>query len=384
LTYAPKLAKTFEPPSFLEHWYREHLRNAQIDISSSGVSPYTLRDFEELTGFSVRDLQGIATDNSESFGSMGLRVAIAERYAGGDTTRVMVTHGSNEAIFLALSALAAPGVKVAHVDPIYHSLRSTPVRLGAEMVPLPIELFMGSCPQWDVLEKLIDDDTDIVVVNFPHNPTGINLKIKDAHRLAHLCNRRRAILVWDAVFEHLTTGEEVPGNLGGVYHNSVVFGTMSKAYGLPELRVGWCVAPPWLLDRALSLRDSTTLFFSPIMEELARVAVKNAPKLVVPRLDRALVNLKHLRQWVNSEERVTWVEPDAGVCCQLSFVGHQDSESFCRNLFKRHGVLLVPGNAFGSGDGVRLGFGGPTEEFVEGLCRVRSYLDFLDDCGPQS
>src|SRR5262245_30807157 len=107
-----------EPP-FLESWYRDRLAAARIDISSSGVAPYTFAHIRAVTGLTHDELDAVLMDDSVSFGAASLREAIAERYAGGQVDRVMATHGSSEAISLILSALVEPGSTVAIIEPTY-------------------------------------------------------------------------------------------------------------------------------------------------------------------------------------------------------------------------------------------------------------------------
>lgn len=360
-------------PPALEDWYRRHLAAARLDISSSGVSPYTLGQVWDLTDIDPAELRALVVDDSESFGDPGLRRALADRYAGGRVDHVMATHGSSEAIYLVLSALCQPGRKVACLEPIYHSLVNVPRATGADVVPLPLKLFMGVEPDWESIQAIISD-ADVVIVNFPHNPTGLTLRQADAARLVDIVARANAYLVWDAALEHLTTGHEVPGNLASIYMNSVVFRTMSKAFGLPGLRVGWAVAPPELLERTLALHDTTTLFLSPIVEEIARHAIEHSKRLIDPRLQRAVTNRAEVAAWVDAQDEVSWSNPQAGVTALVTFEGVGDIDRFCLDLLRRYGVLLVPGTAFGIPEAVRLGFGGDSVELREALGCMSRFL----------
>jgi DNA-binding transcriptional MocR family regulator len=99
-------------PPLLEAWYRKYLTVSRFDISSSGVQPYSLGEVLERLGLTQAELSGVMLQDSVSLGAPPLRQAIADRYAGGASERVMATHGSSEAIALILSVLLAPGDRV--------------------------------------------------------------------------------------------------------------------------------------------------------------------------------------------------------------------------------------------------------------------------------
>ena len=151
-------------------------------------------------------------------------------------------------------------------------------------------------------------------------------------------------------------------------------GTLSKAYGLPGLRVGWCIAAPELLDRLVRIRDYTTLHLSPLVELIAERAMEHADRLVAPRRRQARENLDILSDWVARQgDRVEWVPPAGGVTAFVRLPGC-DVDALCHRLAAEERVLLVPGSCFGQPEFARLGFGGPTPHLVEGLARLERLL----------
>ncbi|MGA8117712.1 MAG: capreomycidine synthase [Actinocatenispora sp.] len=354
-------------PPYLESWYRLHLAGVRLDLSSSGVSSYTFGELRDLAGIDGAQLDRVAMDDSESLGAPDLRQAIADRYTGGDAARVMATHGSSEAIALALTAVIRPDSTIAIVEPIYHSLRHFADTLAAKIVPLPLSLFESGTPDPAELESRLAGGVDAVVVNFPHNPTGIHLSDEGLRILQDAVSAAGARLVWDAAFGELVH-RGATGQPWRDRQDCVAFGTFSKAFGLPGLRVGWCIAPPDVLERTHAMHDSTTLFLSPLVELIAAAAMRAADSLIEPRLERARANLDRLVSWsAERPELVTLRVPDGGVCCFPGFPTVADTEAFCLDLLASTGLLLIPGEAFGRPGSVRLGFGGPAEEFAEGL-----------------
>lgn len=363
-----------QPPA-LEAWYREQLGGVRFDISSSGVRRYTFGELRTLLGLTVRELDVIALDDSVSYGAPALRQAIADRYAGGDASRVMATHGSSEAIALALSALLGPGDRVVVIDPIYHSLRTYAELQRCEVVRLPVAALADDDRVSQTIGVAITPTTKAVIVNFPHNPTGRTLTLDAFHLLVARVTEVGAILVWDAAMTELPMS---PGSIPArtpVPDTVVATGTLSKAFGLPGLRVGWCIATPALLERMLPMRDRTTLFLSPLVELIATRAIQHADTIIGPRLEEARRNLDDVDAWVaRHHDLLTWRRPDGGVCGLLDVRGVSDTEALCRDLVEQTGVLLVPGRAFGCPTAVRIGYGGDGADLNAGLRLLSEFM----------
>ncbi|MFF8827891.1 capreomycidine synthase [Streptomyces sp. NPDC015131] len=371
-----------EEPPVLEEWYRRHLAPGLHDISSSGVHPYTFAEIRDLCGLTAGDLDAIVMDDSVSQGGAGVRQAIADRYAGGDADRVLVTHGSSEAIALTLHALLRPGDRVVVQQGIYHSLGHYPRETGCEVAELPAAAVRDGEIDEDVLERLVTPGTRAVVVNFPHNPTGATLSPRGLKALTERTTAARATLVWDAATAEITHRWDVLPDPAATDPSTVSYGTFSKTFGLPGLRVGWAIAPPELITASFPLRDRTTLFLSPLVELIAEHAMRHADVLIGTRAAEARRNLAHLVDWMaEHEEWVRWTPPEGGVCALPVFreleragTGPAAVERLCLDLLSRHRTLLVPGTAFGAPHGARLGFGGPEEDFRAGLAGLSEFL----------
>ncbi|WP_236576541.1 capreomycidine synthase [Streptomyces sp. HF10] len=371
-----------EDPPVLEEWYRRHLGPGIHDISSSGVHPYTFAEIRTMCRIPAEDLDAVVMDDSVSQGGAGIRQAIADRYAGGDADRVLVTHGSSEAIALTLGTLLRPGDRVVVQQGIYHSLGHYPRAAGCELAELPAAAVRDGEIDQSVLESLVTAGTAAVVVNFPHNPSGATLSPQGLKALTERTASVGATLVWDAATAEITHRWDVLPDPAATHGDTVSYGTFSKTFGLPGLRVGWAVAPPGLITATFPLRDRTTLFLSPLVELIAERAMRHADVLVRTRAAEARRNLAHLTAWMaEHEDLVRWRPPEGGVCALPVFrelerasAGPAAVERLCLELLSRHHTLLVPGTAFGAPYGARLGFGGPEEHFRAGLAELSEFL----------
>jgi capreomycidine synthase len=354
---------------------REYYFDTEIDIGSSGVQNFSLAELRQLLGFELAELDPIVFTDSSSLGEHQLRRTVASRWSDGNPDRVMMTHGSSEAIYLTMTSLLRPGDEVIVLDPCYQSLSSIAKSLGAELKSWILRFEDKFVPDVNEFRRLATPATRMVIVNFPHNPTGASLTVEQQKELIEIIADAKAYLVWDAAFAELTYDSAPLPDPTLSYDRAISIGTLSKAYGLPGLRVGWCLAPENVLTDYIRLRDYTTLFLSPLIEFLARKALESADILLNIRLQQARTNLELLTSWIEQDaDRIEWSRPTGGVCAFPHLHNVNDVEAFCRRIAGSHGILLVPGRCFDRPEHVRLGFGGSTSEFEKGLSGLQAML----------
>jgi capreomycidine synthase len=359
----------------LEDWLRDYYFTARIDISSSGVSPYSIAELRDILGIDIADLDRIQFRDSRSAGDPQLRVAIAERWGDGDPERVMATNGSSEALFLMMMALLQDDDEVIVPEPAYHSLVSVAEAFGCRLRCWHLRFEEGFQPDVKELASLMSERTRMVVINFPHNPTGASIDMGTLRRIAEIASDAGAFLICDAVFAELTYNGAPLTDATLLYKRAISFGTMSKAYGCPGLRVGWFIGPHEVVKACISIRDYTTLALSPLVELFAIRAVRAADLLLQPKLQQATRNLNILQDWITQHKaNVECVRPAGGVVAFPRLRNVPDVEEFCHTLMRKHGVLLVPGTCFGMPGHVRLGFGGDTDELQDGLSCLAEVL----------
>jgi capreomycidine synthase len=364
------------PLNLLEEWLRNYYFRARFDISSSGVEPLTMTEFCQLVGLHLGELEKLVFHDSDSFAGPELRAALAKRFAGGDESRVMATHGSSEALFLLLNVLTdAPG-EVVVLDPAYQQLYSIAEQRGCVVKRWVLRESNGFRPDLGELRKLVNTKTRLIVLNFPHNPTGVSVTREELGQIVNLASSFGCYLLWDAAFAELThDGEPLPDPCTQ-YERAVSTGTLSKAYGLPGLRLGWCVAPREVLEKCVRLRDYVSLFLSPLVEFFGCKAVEHGDSLVSRSRLLARNNLEHLRKFAHElPNDVELNTPQGGACTLLKLKRIPDVEQFCVKLLEEQDTLLVPGTCFGLPEYVRLGFGCNEAVFLEGLRRLRNALE---------
>jgi capreomycidine synthase len=359
----------------LESWMRDFYFDTDLDIGSSGVHPYSFADVRRLTGLDDADLDAVTFEDSWTLGGPGIRRALADRFTGGHTERVMVTHGSSEAIFLSMTALLRPSDEVVVLDPVYQQLAGVAAAVGCTLRRWRLHFADAFRPDLAALRELVTERTAMIVVNFPHNPTGVSLTPGQQRELVGIAEQAGAYLVWDGAFAEITYDRDPLPDPGGWYPRALTFGTFSKVYGLPGMRIGWCLAAPEVLERLAGVRDYVSLHLSPLIELIAERVVRNGDRFVAPRRELATQNRALLAQWTAEHAAdVQWAPPDGGVSAFVRFPQVPDGAAFCRRLATKQRVLLVPGECFGHPGFARLGFGGPRDHLAEALDRLADQL----------
>jgi len=362
-------------PALLEHWMNEYYFDTEIDIGSSGVQNFSFAELRNLLQLTHEEIDAVVFQDSATFGDQYLRAAIAERWGDGNPDQVMVTHGSSEAIYLIMNALVQPDDEIIVLDPCYQQLFSIAESLKCRLKRWRLRFNKKFRPDITELESLLSAQTRAVVVNFPHNPTGVSISAEEQKELINVIDKVGAYLIWDAAFGDITYVKAPLPYPNLQYERSISMGTLSKSFGLPGLRVGWMLGPPDLLDRCAQLRDYITLHLSPLTELIALRVIRNADTLLNLRLTEAGQNLRTLEKWVTEHQSIVkWAPPDGGVCTLPQLSSVSDVEVFCRRLARTYSVLLVPGTCFNCPEHVRLGFGSSPKILNEGLTRLSAAL----------
>jgi aspartate/methionine/tyrosine aminotransferase len=314
---------------------------------------------------------------TETAGHPALREAIAGLYEGLDADDVLVAV-PEEGIFLLMQALLEPGDHVVCTFPGYQSLYEVARSIGCELSWWAPDEDAGW--RFDVrdLASLLRESTRLVVVNFPHNPTGA-LPDRETHAsLVELAHRRGIRLFSDEMYRflELDTASTLPSACE-TDPRSVTLGGLSKSFGLPGLRIGWVATRDReLLDRVSRLKDYTTICNSAPGEILALAALRSRDRILSNQRGRVQENLRLLGGFFESHRRwFRWNRPRGGTVC-FPRMAVEDTHRFCETLVQETGIMLAPSRMFHFGDRhVRFGFG--RDDLGEGLERLSSYLDRL-------
>lgn len=361
------------PKAALGAWKREFHSDYRFDLGSSGVRAYSFSSLQNQLEITQDELDAISFGIDLTAEDLSLRVAIANRWGSGAPEKVMITNGSNEILYFLMSALLKSKDEVVVLDPIYRALSTVAESIGCRMIRWKLQANAQFKPSIEELERLITPQTRMVCVNFPHNPTGITLTKEEQEELLEITSKVGAYLVWDAAFGEMTDSP-LP-NPQIKYDNAISVGTLSKGYGLPGMRVGWCLASPKILAHCKKIQGYTTAYISPLIEFLAQKVVEKADIFLRPRMVEARKNMKLFKKWIQEHEEFAIGNlPQGGVTSLIKLLDVSDTKLFCRELLLNYGVMLVPGECFDQPGYVRLGYGCSTNDFEEGIERFSQSL----------
>ncbi|MFY2556607.1 aminotransferase class I/II-fold pyridoxal phosphate-dependent enzyme [Corallococcus terminator] len=336
------------------------------------AAPFTLCS-SDLEGWKMKELLALAEPDSlarweeltlgytEAPGLPALRQEIASLYQGVAPEQVLTFAGAQEAVFILMNVLLGPGDHAVVTWPGYQSLHEVARATGADVTLLRLREEDGWALDLDALRGALKPQTRIVVVNFPHNPTGALPDLKTFQALCALCDERGIYLLSDEVYRLL---EHDPKDLlpAAVELSPRAFslGVMSKAFGLAGLRVGWLACRDEdVLRRCMAYKDYTTICNSAPSEVLALIALR-AKERVLAR-SRALLasNLALLDAFfARHVDTFHWVRPRAGSVAFPRLLREQHVARFTDALVQREGVLLLPGDVYDfPGNHFRLGLG---------------------------
>jgi aspartate/methionine/tyrosine aminotransferase len=366
----------------LEQFHMERMQSTwenlvRYNLSESGVHPASIGDL--IPDPKEREaLLNIELGYSQSNGTPELRTAIAAMYPGATEENVIATVGTAEANFLIAWMLAEPGDEVVMMLPNYMQLWGLVRAFGAELKPLPLIEELEWAPDLDALERAVSPRTKLIAVCNPNNPTGAILTEQDMERVVAAARRVGAWLLADEVYRGAELQRDVTPSFWGMYEKVIITSGLSKAYGLPGLRIGWIVSAPELVAEAWSYHDYTTIGPGPASDWLARVALRPENRLRLLDRTRKVLNSNYpiIEEWAHANE-LSFVRPQAGAIAYLRYHLDIGSLDFVERLREEKSVLIVPGEQFLMGKYLRIGFGSNADYLREGLELISNFVSEL-------
>ena len=353
----------------------------EFNLSESGVHPLTPREL-------VEDEQGLAglLDQplvyTQSNGTIELRRAIASLYPGATIDHIEVTNGGSEANFITTFNLIEHGDDVVMLLPNYMQTWGLARAFGGAIREWRL-IEDRDAGRWrvdlDALAALVTPRTKLIVICNPNNPTGARLTAAELDHIARVADRHGAWILSDEVYRGAELDGQETASMWGRSERAVITSGLSKAYGLPGLRIGWIAAPPALIASLWSYHDYVTIAPGALSDRLARAAL--APERRARLFERTrgilLRNLPLIEAWLREAGGFHWIRPEAGAIVYVRYDHKINSTDLVNRLREEKSVLVVPGDHFGMDGYLRLGFGEAPEYNRAGLDRLRELLSSL-------
>lgn len=360
----------------LERYFAQHEFNAPYLLSCSDCEPLSLQEVLSLADDSSLHMwEDLSLGYTESQGHPVLREEISRLYPGivkGD----LVVLAPEEGIFIAMNSILQEGDHVVTTFPGYQSLYEIARSLGCEVSRWTPRESEGWTFRIGDLQEAVRKDTKLLVVNFPHNPTGATLSTKEFKEIIEISDRRGITLFSDEMYRLLEYDEadRLP-SAATLSENAVSLSGLSKSFSLAGLRIGWLATEnSELLDSFVTFKGYTTICNSAPSEVLAIIALRSRGRILDRNLDIINRNLKRVDKFFSKYQNVfTWHPPQAGPVAFPKLTTDVDVLDFCSDLINKQGVLLVPSEVMNyEGNNFRVGFG--RADTVESLERLEEYV----------
>lgn len=361
----------------IEPWLIEY-QFVRYNLAESGMVNQTVGQLLEATGGSPAELLGQSFDNADTWGSLELRKAIAALYDGVSPESVLVTTGTSEGLFLYYHVRHRPGANVVVPTPAFQSLPEVPRYLGYEVRELPLKVEQGFRLDLAELERRVDGNTRIIVMNNPQNPTGMLLTGEEISGVRRIAAKVGAEVLADEHYRFVPyEGDGLIPSLYTPAGGTVAIGSMIKCMGCVGLRVGWMIGPESLLKSCRDLKDYTTHTLCAMNDYVAAQALRNWRPVMRTYRQWVVENVARFSAFMERHREVLgWVKPSAGI---VAFPYLKDraipSAHFSRRLVETREVFVLPGETFGSPGHFRVGFGLQPQRFAEALERWSDFID---------
>jgi aspartate/methionine/tyrosine aminotransferase len=342
------------------------------DMSESGVRPLTLRELTAM-GFDLENFMDQPLGYSQSNGTIELRQRLAEGYPGATIDHIEVTNGTSEANYLIALSQLRSGDSVAMELPNYMQMPGVARSLGATVTPFRLRQDAGWEPDWTEFDRAVTPSTRLLYLSNPNNPTGAVLSDAAMERIIRRCESTGTLIVADEVYLGAEIDRPRTRSFWGMSDRVVVTSGLSKAYGIPGIRIGWLVASPAIAEQCWTQHDYLTIGPNKMSDRLARVAVepRNRERCYARTREILRHNLPIARDWIaRFAARLSWREPHAGAIALVRYDAPISSIELAERVRVNQSTLIVPGLHVGLEGYLRIWLGGREEFLREGLRRI--------------
>ena len=367
----------FRLETFFSHWEFA----ARYHLTASDAQSMTLSELLAMADpADAEAFDRLWLGYTQTYGAPALREEIAHTYDQREAADILCFAGAEEGIYVANHVLMEAGDHAIVITPNYQAAETVPLSIGTA-TGVPLDPDDNWSLDLDRVAAAIRPNTKLVSINFPHNPTGRILEPEVLDGLVALCRRHGLWLFSDEVYRLLGPDPDrhLP-QVADIYERGLSLNVMSKAYGLPGLRIGWiATADRDLLARMERMKHYLSICNSAPSEQLARIALRNRAAILARNNALVRDNLVLLDGFfAEFPDLFLWRRPDGGCVGYPRYLGPGTVDAFAAKLVEDAGVLLLPSGIYGSDlgptptDSFRIGFG--RAGMAEGLAAFRAHL----------
>ncbi len=364
----------FEMERFQSIWENRVTHN----LSESGVHPLSLGELlDPKEREAIFDQRFIYVQTN---GSPALRASIAALYPGATADNIVVGNGTAEANYITVWRLVEPGDEVVMMLPNYMQIWGVVRGQGAIVVPWRLREERQWEADVDALASLVTPRTKLIAVCNPNNPTGSILSEAAMRAIVGIAEKAGAFILADEVYRGAELDGRETRSFWGLSDRVLVACGMSKAYGLPGLRIGWVAGPAPMVAELWARKDYLSIAPASLSDHLAQVALRPEVRPRILARTRGLINanLPAITEWMRGHHPgFRLVPPRAGAIAYPRYSWPVNSTKLMERLRDERSVLVVPGDQFGMDGYLRIGLGNEPAELKAGLARMDGVLESL-------
>lgn len=372
--------KTFK----VERWMDEYETKCKYNLAETCIDSLTVREVIEMAGLDVEEYMMELADTRLTYSHIGgspeLLNGIASLYS--DVIKpehIIPMHGAIGANYHILMTLINPSDNMISVMPTYQQHYSIPESIGAEVRILNLNLENHFLPDIDKLKELVDENTRVITMNSPNNPSGSLIPKDVMEQVIEVAKSVDAYVLCDEVYRGISEDGSYMYSVADLYEKGISVGSMSKSWSMAGVRLGWIVTRDMnLIHRCHERRDYDTISCAVIDDKLAALALANKDKIIERNREILNTNRKILDDWVNATPEVYYQRPVAGTTALVYYKKNMPSRELCDRLIKETGVLFTPGECFEMEGAVRIGYAFDSKVLQKGLDLFADFLKTID------
>ena len=360
--------------------YSQSVWEQQVDINltESGVHPITLEELIDNDESLLKQLLSTEINYPHVNGIPRLRELIASLYNNASIDNVLVTVGAAEANQIVMQTLLDEGAELATLTPSYKQVWGIAENRGHAVTTFSLNSEENWSLNVDELDAAVGENTKVIAVVNPNNPTGHIFTADEMQKIVNAADRVGAWILADEVYRGAEREqEEETESFFGLYDKVIAIGSMSKAYGLPGLRIGWIVAPPDMVEDVWRRHEYTTITASMLSNTLAAHALSPdvRPRLIGRARNYIRNGFPVLQEWMESQgELFSYTPPQASAVSFIKYDLDINSTELMVKLIKEASVFIGAGDSFGMDHHIRIAFGQDKEVLEEAFARIQKTL----------
>ena len=362
----------------VERWMDTYEDHCELNLAETCVDSLHMHELLAISGQGeaiLAELQSLKLTYGAIEGSTRLRDQVASLFTSQTRDNVSIAHGAAGANTLVYETLVNAGDHVISFVPAYQQHYSIPESYGANVELLPLREEDGYLPDLDRLRAMVTPTTRMIVFSNPNNPTG---SLMDEAMLRAIVEIARPVGAWvlsDEVYRGIDLeGSGFTTSMADLYEKGISTGSMSKAYSLAGLRLGWIVGPVSLVRDVTVHRHYNTISVGMMDDLFASIALEHRDAILARNREILRGNIALLDAWIAAGPGLSYVKPKSGTTALVKYDVAIPSYELCVRLVNEVGVMFTPGSVMDMEGHVRVGYANARRNLELGLPRVTQFM----------